>query len=298
MKLSKKIAFAFFLIVGIMVISTASANEKRYLALVVPTLDTPFFAQLKAGAEKKAANLNYELIVLDSQNNPEQEFINIETLIHDGAHLILFNPIDPSIASNAVLAANQAHIPIITMMQKPEQGDVVSHVASDNIHGAKMAGDFIAEKVNEHAQIIQLEGIVGASTTLERCNGFNKAVNENGMKLLFSQTADADRAKGMNVMQNLLTAYPHVQAVFAHNDEMALGALRAVRSAGRKDIVVVGFDGTNEGIQSIEFGRLTATIAHQPELIGETGVETAHKVLNGESVNSFIPVDLKLITQK
>nr|CBX71976.1 hypothetical protein YEW_BV08010 [Yersinia enterocolitica W22703] len=116
--------------------------------------------------------------------------------------------------------------------------------------------------------------------------------------MLASQPADFDRTKGLNVMQNLLTAHPDVQAVFAQNDEMALGALRALQTAGKTDVLVVGFDGTDDGIKAVESGKMGATIAQRPDQIGVIGVQTADKVLKGEKVQAVIPVDLKLVTKQ
>lgn len=160
-----------------------------------------------------------------------------------------------------------------------------------------MAGDFIFQKLGASAKVIQLQGIVGTSASRERGEGFTNSMKDNQFTILTAQPADFDRAKGMNVMQNLLTAYPLVQAVFAENDEMALGAMRAIQTAGRNDILVVGFDGTGDGIKSVERGKMAATVAQQPEKIGSIGIEIADKVIKGEKVDAKIPVELKLITK-
>ncbi|MFA0706741.1 substrate-binding domain-containing protein, partial [Vibrio sp. 10N.222.48.A3] len=121
-------------------------------------------------------------------------------------------------------------------------------------------------------------------------------VNGSDLELLASQPADFDRTKGLNVMENLLAANPDVQAVFAQNDEMALGALRAVQASG-KDVMIVGFDGTEDGIAAVNRGLLGATVAQQPDLIGSLGVEMADKVLKGETVDEYVPVPLKIIAK-
>ncbi|WP_294827362.1 ribose ABC transporter substrate-binding protein RbsB [uncultured Gilliamella sp.] len=270
---------------------------KENMVLVVSTLNNPFFVTLKDGAVKKANELGYDLVVLDSQNNPAKELANVEDTIVKNAKVILINPTDSEAVGNAVLAANKAGIPVITLDRASIKGKVISHIASDNIAGGKMAGDFIFEKLGATAKVIQLQGIVGTSASRERGEGFIKSQQQNNFTLLTAQPADFDRAKGMNVMQNLLSAYPSVQAVFAENDEMALGAVRAIKTAGREDILVVGFDGTDDGIKSVEKGKLAATVAQQPEKIGAIGIEVADKVLKGEKVDEKIPVELKLITK-
>ncbi|WP_440210792.1 ribose ABC transporter substrate-binding protein RbsB [Actinobacillus pleuropneumoniae] len=274
----------------------AKAMAQDTLALAVSTLDNPFFVTLKEGAEKKAKDLGYKLVVLDSQNDPAKELANVEDLTVRGAKVLLINPTDSEAVGNAVAIANKKNIPVITLDRGANKGEVVSHIASDNIAGGKMAGDFIAEKVGKNAKVIQLEGIAGTSAARERGEGFKQAVAANQFEVLASQPADFDRTKGLNVTENLLASHGAAKAVFAQNDEMALGALRAIKAAG-KDIIVVGFDGTDDAVKAVKGGKLAATIAQQPDKIGELGVETADKLLKGEKVEAKIPVPLKVISQ-
>lgn len=276
---------------------TAPAMAKDAIALVISTLDNPFFVTLKEGAEKQAKALDYDLVVLDSQNDPAKELANVEDISVRGVKVLLINPTDSDAVGNAIAVANQKKLPVITLDRAANKGQVVSHIASDNTAGGEMAGNYIAEKLGKGAKIIQLEGIAGTSAARERGAGFAKAAQAHDFKILASQPADFDRSKGLNVMENLLTAQPEVQGVFAQNDEMALGALRAIQAAGKKDLVLVGFDGTDDGVKAVKGGKMAATIAQQPEKIGEIGVQTADKVLKGEKVEASIPVELKLINQ-
>ncbi|MEZ8302394.1 ribose ABC transporter substrate-binding protein RbsB [Vibrio splendidus] len=273
-----------------------SAQAQDTMAIVLSTLNNPFFVTMKDGAEAKAEELGYKLIVLDSQNDPSKELSNIEDLTIRGVKAILINPTDSDAVSNAIRIANRSNIPVLTLDRGASRGDVVSHIASDNVIGGEMAGHFIMEKVGEKAKVIQLEGIAGTSAARERGEGFMNAVNGSDLELLASQPADFDRTKGLNVMENLLAANPDVQAVFAQNDEMALGALRAVQASG-KEVMIVGFDGTEDGIAAVNRGLLGATVAQQPDLIGSLGVEMADKVLKGETVDEYVPVPLKIIAK-
>ena len=275
---------------------STSAMAKETIALAVSTLDNPFFVTLKEGAEKKAKELGYNLVVLDSQNDPAKELSNVEDVTVRGAKVLLINPTDSEAVGTAVAVANKKNIPVITLDRGANKGNVVSHIASDNVAGGKMAGDFIAEKVGKNAKVIQLEGIAGTSAARERGEGFKQAVEANQFELLASQPADFDRTKGLNVMENLLASHGSAKAVFAQNDEMALGALRAIKASG-KNILVVGFDGTDDAVKAVNGGQLAATIAQQPEKIGELGVEAADKVLKGEKVEAQIPVPLKVISK-
>ena len=275
---------------------SVSAQAQDTMAIVLSTLNNPFFVTMKDGAEAKAEELGYKLIVLDSQNDPSKELSNVEDLTVRGVKAILINPTDSDAVSNAIRMANRSNIPVLTLDRGASRGEVVSHIASDNVAGGEMAGKFIMEKVGEKARVIQLEGIAGTSAARERGKGFMQAVDGSGMELLASQPADFDRTKGLNVMENMLAANPDVQAVFAQNDEMALGALRAVQASG-KDVLIVGFDGTDDGIAAVKRGKLGATIAQQPDLIGALGVETADKMLKGEQVEANIPVPLKVVSE-
>ncbi|WP_233115897.1 ribose ABC transporter substrate-binding protein RbsB [Aggregatibacter actinomycetemcomitans] len=275
---------------------STSALAQDTIALTVSTLDNPFFVSLKEGAQKKADELGYKLVVLDSQNDPAKELTNVEDLLVRGAKVLLINPTDSEAVSNAVAIANRNKIPVITLDRGAAKGEVVSHIASDNVAGGKMAGDFIAQKLGANAKVIQLEGLAGTSAARERGEGFKQAVAEHKFDVLANQPADFDRTKGLNVMENLLATKGTVQAVFAQNDEMALGALRAL-SAANKKVLVVGFDGTDDGMKAVKSGKMAATIAQQPALIGELGVVTADKLLKGEKVEAKIPVDLKVISE-
>ncbi|MCL9987582.1 ribose ABC transporter substrate-binding protein RbsB [Proteus mirabilis] len=293
----KKIA-TLLSVVALSATISANALAKESIALVISTLNNPFFVTMKDSAQKEADKLGYDLVVLDSMDNPAKELANVQNLTVKGTRLMLINPTDSDAVGNAVLMANKAKIPVVTLDRVANKGEVVSHVASDNRLGGKMAGDYIAEKVGNDAKVIQLEGIAGTSASRERGEGFKQAVDAHKLNILASQPADFDRTKGLNVMQNLLTANPSVQAVFAQNDEMALGALRALQTAGRTDVLVVGFDGTNDGIKAVNRGVLGATIAQRPDQIGIIGIQTADKILKGEKVDPTIPVELELVTQK
>lgn len=275
---------------------STQALAKDTLALVVSTLNNPFFVTMKDGAEKKAAELGVELIVLDSQNDPSKELANVEDLTVRGVKAILINPTDSDAVSNAIRMINRTKIPVLTLDRGATRGKVASHIASDNVAGGKMAGDYIADNLGKGTKIIQLEGLAGTSAARDRGAGFNQAVKANKFKVLASQPADFDRTKGLNVMENLLAAHGDVKAVFAQNDEMALGAVRALAAANKKAFVV-GFDGTDDGIAAVKRGDMAGTIAQQPALIGALGVETAVRVLKGENVDAYIPVPLKVVTK-
>lgn len=264
------------------------------IGLVVSTQTNPFFVSLKEGVEAKANELGVELVVVDAQDDAALATSGMEDLITRQVDLIIVNPTDSDAIANSVLDANEANIPVITVDRVSNGGEVVTHIASDNVAGGEMAGEYIIELVGENAKVVELEGVPGANSAIERGEGFNDAIAGTSIEVVAKQTANFDRTEGLNVMENILQAQPEIDAVFAHNDEMALGALEAIEGSGR-EIVVVGFDATDDAVVAVEEGRLAATIAQKPELMGQTAVESAVSFLNGESTEDFVPVELELI---
>ncbi|GAB1534471.1 ribose ABC transporter substrate-binding protein RbsB [Geovibrio sp. ADMFC3] len=280
----------------IAITAMSAFSAQKPVGLVVSTLNNPFFVTLKDGAEAKAKELGVQLVVLDSQNDPAKEIANVEDLLSRGVAVILINPTDSDAVGNAIRIANRAKVPVITLDRGANAGQVVSHIASDNVAGGKMAGNYIVQRLGKKSNVVELEGIPGTSAARDRGKGFNEALKGTQIEVIARQTADFDRTKGLNVMENILQAQPVIDAVFAHNDEMALGALRAIQASGRQ-IMVVGFDATDDAVKAVKDGELSATVAQQPSFIGAQGVETAKAVLEGKKVPANIPVGLKLITK-
>jgi len=272
---------------------TSDKDGSFKIGLSVSTLNNPFFVTLSDGAKAKAEELGATLTVVDAQDNAAKQASDVEDLIQQGVDLIVINPTDSEAVVATVEAANAADIPVITVDRSSEGGDVVAHIASDNIAGGELAGEYLLELVGEGAQVVELEGIAGSSAARDRGEGFNNIANEK-FDIVAKQTANFNRAEGLTVMENILQGNPDVKAVFAHNDEMALGALEAIEAAG-KDILVVGFDATEDAVKSVEDGKLAGTVAQKPDLIGQKAIEAAVKSLNGEKVEASIPVELELI---
>ncbi len=280
--------------------STNSTEKKEKgdvkIGLSISTLNNPFFVTLKEGAEKAAKEANVSLTVVDAQNDPAKQTSDIEDLIQQGVDIILINPTDSSAVASAIESANKANIPVITVDRSADGGEVAAHIASDNVAGGKMAGEFIIEALKDGGNIVELEGIPGSSAARERGEGFHQVIDKaSNIKVVAKQAADFDRAKGLSVMENILQSQKDIKAVFAHNDEMALGALEALEAHGMKDVIVVGFDATDDAVKAVQEGKMAATIAQKPALIGENAVKTALKVVNGETVEKFIPVPLELV---
>ncbi|WP_282004037.1 ribose ABC transporter substrate-binding protein RbsB, partial [Veillonella denticariosi] len=259
----------------------------------VSTLNNPFFVTMKEGVEAQAKALGLKVKIVDAQNDPAKQANDISDLLESGVSVLIVNPVDSAAISTSVEAANAKNIPVITVDRSADKGKVVAHIASDNVKGGEMAAQLIADKLGNGAKVAELEGIPGASATRERGQGFHN-VADKSLTVVAKQSADFDRTKGLNVTTNMLQANPDVQAIFAHNDEMALGAIQAAKSAG-KTIFIVGFDGTADADKAVQDGTLAATIAQQPDQMGKIAIDTAQKVIKGEAVEAKIPVDLKVV---
>lgn len=274
-----------------------ASTGKPKLGLVVSTLNNPFFVDLRNGAIEAATSMGYDLVVLDSQNDVAKELSNIEDLISSNVAAILLNPTDSDSSAKAASLVLDANIPLISLDRNLNGINVATHVASDNAAGGRMAAIFIKEVVVPGGKIIELQGIPGTSAARERGTGFDEEMRSLGLTVAAKQTANFDRSQGLTVTENLLQVHPDTKGIFAHNDEMALGAQRAVADAGL-DVVIVGFDATPDAVAAVDAGLLAATIAQQPGLIGALGVENAVKLINGEIIPTSIPVELQLVTQK
>ncbi|HAT4190163.1 TPA: ribose ABC transporter substrate-binding protein RbsB [Clostridium perfringens] len=275
-------------------------DNKPKIGMVLSTLNNPFFVNMKDGAEKEAEKLGYDLVVLDSQNDPAKERANVEDLVQLGVIALLINPTDSDAVVKTVEVANKSNIPVITLDRQANGGKITSHIASDNIKGGEMAAEYVLDKFKDEKEpinVVEIQGIPGASATRDRGEGFHNIMDKNDkFNFISIQAADFDRQKGLQVMENIIQANPNIQVVFAHNDEMALGAVKAIKTSGI-NALVIGFDGNDDAKDSIDANEMTATIAQQPDLIGALGVELANKIYNGESIKDKIAADLKVYTK-
>lgn len=268
------------------------------IGLSISTTNNPFFVDLQNGVVETAEELGSTVQVVDAQDDTSTQLNGMDDLIQQGVDVILVNPVDSDAITPAVEAANAAGIPVITIDRSSAGGEVVSLIASDNVAGGEMAAEFILEQIGEGGNVVQLEGVPGASATNERGQGFTNVAGDK-LKVVDSQSANFNRAEGLSVMENILQSQSDIKAVFAQNDEMALGAFEAIKAAGlENDIIVVGFDGNDDAMASIEAGDLDATVAQQPYEMGKIAVETAVDRLGGKTVEAQISSPLELVTAK
>ncbi|WP_027109067.1 D-ribose ABC transporter substrate-binding protein [Lacticigenium naphthae] len=272
--------------------------EEMVVGLSLSTLNNPFFVSLEEGVVNAAEAEGAEVQTVDAQDDTAKQLNDVNDLIQQGVNVLLINPVDSAAIAPAIESANSAGIPVITIDRSTEGGDVITLVASDNVEGGEMAAQYIIDLVGEGAATVQLEGVPGASATRERGEGFMN-VAEEGLDVVDTQTANFNRSEGLTVMENMLQANSDLKAVFAQNDEMALGAIEAIEAAGLEDeIVVVGFDGNDDALAAIEEERMDATIAQQPIEMGRIAMETAFEYFDGEEIEDYIASPLELITNE
>ena len=265
------------------------------IGLSVSTQNNPFFVTLVEGAQAQAAKLGVELSVADAGDDVTKQTSDIEDLVAKGISVLIVNPVDSDAVTGAVEAAMAKGVKVISVDRAVNGVEIACQIASDNVLGAELATQYIVDTLGEGVKVAELEGVPGASAAIDRSQGFHNVADAK-LNVVAKQTANFDRTEGMSVMENILQANGDVQAVFAANDEMALGAVEAISGAGKK-VMVVGFDATDDAIEAIKAGRMAGTIAQQPALIGSTAVDNAVKLINGETIEKSIPVEVTLVTK-
>ena len=266
------------------------------IGLSVSTLNNPFFVTLRDGAQSAVDEAGAELIVSDAQNDTAQQQDDIQNFVTQQVNVILVNPVDSDAVVPAIEAANQANIPVIALDRGASGGELATTIASDNVQGGNLAGEELIRLVGS-GSVAQLEGTPGADPARDRGQGFQDAIDtQSAVEVVASQSANFDRAEGLNVAENILQANPDIAGIFAQNDEMALGAVQALGGSAGDDVKVVGFDAIEDALSAIQDGTMNATVAQQPAEIGSLGVENAISVINGESVEENIPVEVQLVT--
>lgn len=283
-------------LLSILILSCKSGENQDNIATVglsISTLNNPFFVSLSEGARQKAKELNINLSIVNASDDTAKQTSDIEDLISKNVQVIIVNPVDSDAVAPAVLDAIKANIPVISVDRGVNGVEVTTAISSDNVDGARLAGEYLIELIGENSKVAELIGIPGATATIDRGKGFHQSA-DGKLNIVASQTANFNRAEGLTVTENILQANPDIRGIFAHNDEMALGALEAVQSLG-KEIVIIGFDATDDAVYAVKNGTMKATVAQQPELMGQIAVETALKIISGETVQKTIPVEITLI---
>lgn len=279
------------------------------IAFVMKTLNNPFFIDMQRGAEAAAKEHNVELIVQAAERelDVEKQMQIIENLIQARVSALCVTPSGSREILPALAQANAANIPVLIVDTRLDSAATAeagvryeTFIGSDNFEGGKVAGEYLVTRFNGKANVVVLEGIPGHETGDSRLRGFHAALQTAPeMRIIASQTANWERDQGFNVFQNLLQAHAQIDALFACNDMMALGALEAIAAAGKSEsIAVVGFDAIADARQAINAGTMAASIAQSPEEMGRVAIASAVRVLRGEKLPAIIPVKIALVQKE
>jgi len=296
-----KLFLILIFISGIVGCSNKTKNQlSQKMAVVVSTLNNPWFVVLAESAAQRARELGYEATIFDSQNNSAKEAEHFDNIIAMGYNAILFNPTDADGSVLNVKRAKEAGIPTFCMDREINARDAaVTQLLSDNFTGCVKLGQYFVRQLNQQGNYVEILGLVGDNNTWNRSNGFHSVVDEfPGLKMVAQQSADFDRNKAMDVMETIMQANPNIDAVFCGNDAMAMGAYQAVLSAGKTNrIKVFGFDGADDAIRGIAEGKIAATVMQFPVEMSRTSAEMADEYIKGKrDFAGKTPVEVILIT--
>ncbi len=275
----------------------AALADTYVLGMKGPGAGNPFWAAVEAGALEKGKELGVEVVVLapPTESDVQAQIAQIEDQIAKGVSGIALAPTDPNALAPVVDAAKAKGIPVVFVDTKGIN-EGVTFIGTNNEVGAKLAADFICSKVEKGSDVAILQGIVTQSTGKARADGAKAGLEGCGLKVVAEQTAEWDRAKGLAVTENILTGNPGIKAIFGSNDNMALGAVEALKNANKlKDVMVVGFDANPDAAASIIAGEMTASVAQAPKNMGGFGIDALVKLKKGETLDAWIDTGTVLV---
>ncbi|OHB56201.1 MAG: D-ribose ABC transporter substrate-binding protein [Planctomycetes bacterium RBG_13_44_8b] len=272
------------------------------IAVVISTLNNPWFVVLKDAAKTRAEELGYKVDVFDCQNDTNKEADHFDSIIAARYAAILFNPTDAKGSIANVKRAKEAGIPTFCMDREIAQNDVaVSQILSNNYEGCVTLGQYFVKKLNKKGTYIELLGILGDNNTWARSEGFHSVVDKYpDIKIVDKETGEFDRTVANEKMERLLQKHPNIDAVFCGNDAMATGAYEALKAAGKADrVMVFGFDGAQDVVDSIREGKIVATGMQFPKIMAQKAAEMADEYIKGKrDFAQKIYVAVELVTQE
>jgi ribose transport system substrate-binding protein len=262
-------------------------------------MNHPWRVAMVEGNKKYAAEHypDVDLIITDGNNAASKQVADVENLIAQGIKVLMISPLTEQALTPVVKEAMDAGIKVVTLDRKVNTS-VTVHVGGENLPLGVGAGEFLAKKLNGKGNIIELQGTAGASATIDRNKGFAEAIAKfPDMKVVASQNCDYTRDKAVKFMEDMVQRFGpgQIQAVYAHNDEMALGAIQVLEAAGRlNEVAVVGIDGQETAFEAVKQGKLAATFVYP--FVAPEGIETAYKVAKGEQVPPTITLPTVSVT--
>jgi ABC-type sugar transport system substrate-binding protein len=278
----------------------AAADEQITIVVSMkgPGAGNPFWAAVEAGALAKGEELGVTVNVMapPQESDVASQISQIEDALAQGVDGIAIAVTDPDALTPVLERAIADGVPVVYIDTRGNMEDV-TFIGTNNAEGAKLAADYICENVEAGSDVAILQGLITQSTGQARATGSKSGLEACGLNVVAEQPANWDRAEAVTVMENILTGNPNIRAVFASNDNMALGAVEAIKNAGLGDqIMVVGFDANPDAAASVLAGDMAATIAQNPTNMGGLGVESVFNLINGETLEPVIDTGTVLVT--
>ena len=278
--------------------NAAGDSANKSITFALSTQANSFMVKMREGAQKKADELGLTINFQDASDDSATQANQLANAAATGAGAVIVNPTDSDAMAPAVKQLTDAKIPVVAVDRAVNNAEVSSYIASDNVGGGKQAAKALSEAIHGEGEILVLQGKTGSSASRERGQGFDEGLKDShNIKVVAKQTAEFERVKGLDVTTNLLQAHPNVKAIFAENDEMALGAIEALGDKAGKDVIVVGFDGVEDALKAIKEGTMYASIAQQPADMAAQAVVEASKLLKGEAATKEMQVDVVTVTK-
>ncbi|MDA9019930.1 substrate-binding domain-containing protein [Flavimaricola sp.] len=263
----------------------AAAQDRPVIGVAVADQKSLFYIAAVDGMRAAADELGVELNVQSANNNSRQQIDQVNNLLIQQIGVLIFTSQDSTAAAAGVRAANAAGVPVIAVDQRPEsgEGELATYIATDSVKAARDLCTWMFDQLGGEGQIAILKGVLGSTAEIQRTQGCNEALAEYpGIEVVSVQTANWDENEGFRATQNILTAHPELDAVFAESDAMSLGAAKAALQAGRTDLISVGIDGFPTQLTAISEGLTQATMAQVPYKMGYMAVQQAVQIIDGE----------------
>lgn len=278
-------------------VKTVAADAPVKIGFSQATQQSPFYVALSDAAKEAAAADGNELLHVDANGDVTKQNNDVQDLVTRGIDVLIINPVDPKGVAPSLAVAEAAGIKVVTV-DRPIDSGAVSFIGRDNKAMGKLVGESLVKTLGSAGgKVIEVQGDAGGTVARDRHDGFHEAAEaQSNIEILEGPFANYIRSEAVTAMQDLLQANPDVKAVYAHNDDMALGALQVLQENKRTDVKVFGVDGLMEAVKAIaNGGQYVATASNDPDAVGKDAVTTAVKVARGQTVDEFIDAGTQLI---